>query len=537
MKKVYGYVRVSTNKQGDGVSLIEQKSVIEAFTKKNDLVIIRWFEEKVTAAKEGRPAFNEMMKLLSLKKADGTCFHKIDRSSRNYGDWNRINLLADTGTDFYSVSDGINLSDETSRLPADIMAAMSTHFIRNLRQEVLKGFYGRLKQGLYPLPAPVGYKDMGKGKNKVIHPVYGSLVREVFELYSTGKYGIISLAKEMEKKGLRGKKGGNVTQNGIANILKNPFYIGVIRIKARNEVFVGTHEPLITKTLFNKAQDVLTGKTIKKVLKHDYPFRRIIRCKHCRYCLIAEKQKGHIYYRCHTKGCPTKTIRQEQLENALRQYCYDISLPESALKEIEYGALKFSEERNGLTKKILKELNFKNVALDERLDKLADAVIDGLIEKCVYNRKKVKIVEEQVEIRTRIEELSQGNTGKSKLISKFLEPMKRLSTAENKPKTAELADMVNFTTSNLFLEGKSLEIKALSPFKQVIQSKKSVYGTPSRANSRKMTVNCKSSLAPFNKNVENSQVLVYHLDSKLKKRISNKINSGKLIKSLIRTVS
>ncbi len=55
MKNCFGYVRVSTLKQGDGVSLEAQRDAIEAYAEKNDILITRWFEEKVTAAKMGRP--------------------------------------------------------------------------------------------------------------------------------------------------------------------------------------------------------------------------------------------------------------------------------------------------------------------------------------------------------------------------------------------------------------------------------------------------------------------------------------------------
>jgi len=529
MKKIYGYVRVSTQKQGEGVSLIEQKSAIEEFAKKNDLQMIHWFEEKVTAAKEGRPVFNEMMKLLTKGKADGVCFHKIDRSSRNYGDWNRINILADAGVDFYSVSDGINLSDEASRLPADILAAMSTHYIRNLRKEVLKGFYGRLKQGFYPLPAPVGYMDMGGGQNKKINPIYGPLVKQVFELYCTGQYGIIQLAKEMDKRGLKNKRGGKVSKNGIVGILRNTFYIGMIKIARTNEIFVGSHKPLITATLFNKAQKVLEGKTIKKVIKHDFPFRRIIRCKHCKFCIIAERQKGYVYYRCHTKGCPTKTIRQERIKNALQQFCSDISMTETELNEVKQDIVKFSQENNGLAKTILKELKFKKSILDDRLDKLADAVIDGLIDKEVYSRKKQKVIEEQVEIQNKIDQLNEGHEGKVNHVNQFLEQLNCLNTQQDQSKMTDLADIVNFSTSNVFLNGENVEIQTLPPFTQVIQSKKNVYGAPCRDTSR--TVIAGNTIAK-----DKNLCLHYCIDTEKKKKASSKINVDKLAKSLIQGI-
>ena len=56
MKKCFGYVRVSTLKQGEGVSLDAQRDAIDAYAQRNDILVTRWFEEKVTAAKSGRSA-------------------------------------------------------------------------------------------------------------------------------------------------------------------------------------------------------------------------------------------------------------------------------------------------------------------------------------------------------------------------------------------------------------------------------------------------------------------------------------------------
>jgi len=43
MKRVFGYIRVSTVKQGTGVSLQEQKEAIIRYAEKHQLNIIEWF--------------------------------------------------------------------------------------------------------------------------------------------------------------------------------------------------------------------------------------------------------------------------------------------------------------------------------------------------------------------------------------------------------------------------------------------------------------------------------------------------------------
>jgi site-specific DNA recombinase len=88
MKPFFGYIRVSTVKQGTkGVSLQEQRDSILRYAGRNGMEIISWFDERETAAKQGRPMFAKIMKLLQEKKAFGVVLHKIDRGARNLKDW------------------------------------------------------------------------------------------------------------------------------------------------------------------------------------------------------------------------------------------------------------------------------------------------------------------------------------------------------------------------------------------------------------------------------------------------------------------
>src|SRR5207244_2409004 len=104
-------------------------------------------------------------------RADGVVIHKIDRSARNLKDWADLGELIDGGIQIQFANESLDLHSRGGRLSADIQAVVAADYIRNLREETRKGFYGRLKQGMYPLPAPVGYLDMGKGRVKEIDRV------------------------------------------------------------------------------------------------------------------------------------------------------------------------------------------------------------------------------------------------------------------------------------------------------------------------------------------------------------------------------
>src|SRR6185437_20084 len=139
----------------------------------------------------------EMLKLLRKGTAHGVVIHKIDRSARNLKDWADLGDCIDAGIEVHFANESIDLHSRGGRLSADIQAVVAADYIRNLREEVRKGFFGRLKQGLYPLPAPVGYLDKGRGLPKEIDPITAPLIRQAFELYAAGTIGLHELRREL----------------------------------------------------------------------------------------------------------------------------------------------------------------------------------------------------------------------------------------------------------------------------------------------------------------------------------------------------
>jgi site-specific DNA recombinase len=230
---------------------------IESYARRNNLAIAEWYEEMETAARQGRPLFSKLLKTLFAGRANGVIVHKIDRSARNLRDWAALGELHDRGIELHFAHESLDLNSRGGRLSADIQAVVAADYIRNLRDEIRKGFYGRLKQGLYPLPAPIGYLDQGGGVAKTVDPLRGPLIVKAFSLYATGSWSLDSLCEELNRRGLRTKAGRRVTRNSIATILHNPFYLGLIRIERTQETFQCVHPPLVDKSLFDRVQAAL----------------------------------------------------------------------------------------------------------------------------------------------------------------------------------------------------------------------------------------------------------------------------------------
>jgi site-specific DNA recombinase len=421
MQRCFGYIRVSTTRQGEqGVSLQEQRTAIERYARQHDLTIISWYEEQETAAKRGRPKFNQMIKLLRQHKAEGVIIHKIDRSARNLRDWADLTELMDEGVRVHVAHESLDLTSRSGRLSADIQAVFATDYIRNLRDEARKGFYGRLKQGIYPLSAPTGYVDRGGGQLKEVHPVMGPLVRRGFELYDTGRYSIESLGEELVALGLRTRKGKPLSRNRIWEMLRNPFYIGLIHIRTTGETFEGAHQPLISKALFDRVQERLHGKAVLTTEKHVFAFRRLLRCATCHRSLIGERQKGHTYYRCHSATCPSLCLREEAVDSAFREVLRPLVFSKGEEANLLEAAKAVRASWFTRKKVELEGVRSRLGAVNARLTRLTDALLDDTIDKVLFEERRGALLHEKRALEERLSRL-EGQDG-----AKSVEPGLRL---------------------------------------------------------------------------------------------------------------
>lgn len=466
MKTYFAYTRVSTVRQGErGSSLQEQKSAIEAYAARHGLTITAWFEEMETAAKLGRRMFNRMLADLSNGEVAGVVIHKIDRSARNLKDWAHLGELIDRGVEVHFAHESLDLASRGGRLSADIQAVVAADFIRNLKQEVRKGFYGRLKQGLYPLPAPAGYLDRGKGKVKEIDPERGPLVRQAFELCGTGRFTLETLRLEMHRRGLRGRTGKAFSKNGMAWLLHNPFYMGLIRIKRTAETFQGEHTPLITKVAYDRAQAVLSGRAQRGAGRHDYVFRRLIRCQACDRALTAELQKGHVYYRCHTQTCRGVSLRENDINEEVRTVLALLKFTEEELQDLrDLG----DDSRATAAVQALERKSALRLAIgqsDDRRTRLTDAYLDGAIDKEVFEHRKTALLTERRGLQDALEAPDE-ELGTAAMLEKF-ELANTAYLRFDSPITEEKRETVILVSSNLLADGKNVAISLRFPFDQI----------------------------------------------------------------------
>jgi len=454
MKNQYfAYVRVSTVKQGEGASLEAQRDAITQYAARHGLQISTWFTEKETAAKSGRPQFNKLVKSLKANEAAGILIHKIDRSARNMRDWATVNDLLDSGVDVRFAADSLDLTTRSGRLTAGMLAVLAEDYVRNLNEEREKGFNARLKQGLYPLKAPLGYLDNGGGKAKTICPTRGPKIAELFELYATGQYSMEMLADEMFERGLRSKHGGKIYKSKIDRVLRDPFYIGMIKVWTTGYLGDGIHEPIISAHLFEKVQDIRKRRTNRKKTKHNLVFRKMVRCAGCEKRLIGERQRGHTYYRCHTKNCPTKGLREERIDEALMVTLRGRELSAEAAKQleamIEQTMAKKAHKRN------TEPIEIQRARLREEKYRLTDAYVSGLIDKEALQTKQEELLVQE----TRLVQTAENTQSEDEIrthVAKIIEHLKSLVSTYLWANSSERRQLLDILTSNISVSSQNL---------------------------------------------------------------------------------
>jgi len=118
---------------------------------------------------------------------------------------------------------------------------------RSISRRTKKGMIERSKKGNPTTRAPFGYKIEAK---KLVPAQDSFNVQEIFQDFLNQNISLTQLAK---------KYGFSV--NGIKKILTNQTYLG--KVKFDKQIHQGTHQPLISSTLFNHVQNKLESLGIK----------------------------------------------------------------------------------------------------------------------------------------------------------------------------------------------------------------------------------------------------------------------------------
>lgn len=221
----------------------------------------------VSTAKRER--FNEMIEDGKLELFDLVITKEVSRFARNTLDSIRFTReLLSNGVAVYFQSDNINTLDEDSELRLTIMSSMAQDESRKISNRVRFGHHQAIKNGtVLGTNNMFGYTK--KDGKLMIDEEQAEFIRELFEMYATGKFSMKQMEKHFYQKGIRNSKGNKLSHSTMGNIIRNPKYKGY---------FVGNK--VVITDLFTKKQKFLpeeewvmykdeTGETVPAIVSEE----------------------------------------------------------------------------------------------------------------------------------------------------------------------------------------------------------------------------------------------------------------------------
>lgn len=395
-KQVLAYVRVSSKKQEDNDNSIPyQKRVISEYAQREGLQIIEWYEETHSAYKGKRGEFRRMLEALDQPGIDGVILHKLDRLSRNVGDFALVDKMMAKGKEFIVIEGRFDTRRAAGRLALRNLCNMCVWYSENLSEEITAKLGECLRRGYFPGPAPLGYRNGTSSdpdrKRKYPHPIQSPLVIEVFTLMASGNWSIRTAATHMRGRGMTNSAGSPITKSGLQRMLRNPFACGLVRWTPSSTgepcLFKGNHESIVTKALFDKVQAVLDKRLAPSGTKRDHPYAKAVHCE-CGHYLIPSVHKGLAYMVCQNAKCRFTSIRESALEDHFVAALARLGTEPSFSKLAKEAALRLSETSAERLKANRINVDRRLTHVRSRLTKLNDAVLEGFFSPAEATAKK-----------------------------------------------------------------------------------------------------------------------------------------------------
>ena len=466
------YARVSSKEQEiEGYSIPAQLRLLEEYAEAKGFMVLRRFVDVETAKRAGRANFGEMVRWLKAHSTSRVILvEKTDRLYRNLRDWVTIDEL---DVEIHLVKEGeVLCSDSRSseKFMHGIKVLMAKNYIEVLSEEVKKGMLEKAEQGIWPTGAPLGYRNVGDATGKRIiepDPEVAQLVTSMFQWYAVGNISLLDLTKKAQQAGFSYTSGKPVPKSTIHEVLRNPLYMGVIEWKG--ERYRGIHQPLVTRELWQRVQDILDGRHTSKLrrAKHDFAFSRLITCGHCGYSVVGEiKKKRYIYYRCtRYKGeCNEPYVREEVLEEKFTALLGRLTFDSEVLDWIRNALQQSHADERREHEAAIQRLRTEYDRLQNRIHGAYIDKLDGIINTVLYENMAAEWKTEQDRIVHDIDLHQCADRSYLEEGALLIELARNAQRLFEKQEAREKRRLLNFLVSNCIWGNGELSVTLRQPF-------------------------------------------------------------------------
>lgn len=376
------YIRLSQQDEDNGQdkhesnSVTSQKTLLNDFVEENDDLIVydTYVDDGFSGTDFDRPSFQRLLEDMKNEKINCIIVKDLSRLGRNhYEAGNYIEKVFPLfNIRFIAINDFIDSfknpeSVNTILLPFKNL--INDEYARDVSIKIRSSLNGKKKKGEFVGSFPsYGYVKDEKDKHKlVIDEIAADIVKKIFDWHVNLGLGKIAICHKLNDLGIlnpTGHKKIELRQNyencgivdntytwtpsTVRNILKNEVYIGntvqgkrraksykihkIVNVPEEEWVRVeNTHEPIIDKETFKKAQELSRRDTkVSQKTKELSIWAGFLKCADCGRAMNKKSSTNksgskYEYYICSTyrkksnKLCTKHTIKEELLEKAVIQ--------------------------------------------------------------------------------------------------------------------------------------------------------------------------------------------------------------------------
>ena len=416
MKKAIIYCRVSTEEQAkEGYSLDAQEKFCRRFAENNNYSISNVYrDEGKSGTTINRPALQEMLSFCQEEKGiSAVLVQETDRLARSTGVHITIKtILQNADVRLISVAQPM-LDDSPEGNMIDTIIASVNQFQSDLNsRKTKKGMQEKFDSGWWPGLAKLGYINKEKNGKRIIEndPEKWHLVKEGLELYLTGNYPASKISSILYEKGLLSRQGKKVSKTIMINVLRDPFYAGIMKWKGQGKE--GRHQAMITIDQHKAILEVIAkhNRYACRERIHNFLLRGFIYCDICGKRYIGEKHKNRNFghYHCMLNGKmhsnKGQNIEIKTLEKMVEKHFEKIRLSEEFINLIIEKVKAIYENKKKEIKNDKRVLLNQKMALELKKETAEEKLLSGILTDGSFIRIrdeidcKIKNINEQIDV-------------------------------------------------------------------------------------------------------------------------------------------
>lgn len=480
--KVYILSRVSHKDQEDNYSLDAQEKILEKYCESKGLEVVDRVRLVESSTKGNRVEFYDLLsKIKKNKEIIGIVVDCVDRLQRSFTETVELGKLAREGKiELHFRRENIIINKDansTDFMMWNFAVMMAEAYVLQLSENVKRGNGEKFERGEIAGKAPFGYINTRDSKDNAWVEVDGTkreFINWIFNAYDSGDWSFNLLAEEGVRRGyFKASKSGRFRATKVAQILKNPFYCGILRRNGRE--IEHAYETLISKNLFYSVQDKIALNARKKKKNNSIPyiFNHVFRCEDCDSAIVGiNPKKDFRYYRCSNAKCSNYRINKSEKEllSELSTLFARGILSDEVIEKVVSTLKKSVDTKYKVQIETLNSLNAKKKSLVARMDNMYLDRLDGRITVEKYDSLHERQVKQLNEVDVQISKVSQGQENfyiTAEMVLKLISNSKQIF---QKATISEKQNLIKLISYNSKAKGREYTLTLRQPFKQIFES-------------------------------------------------------------------